>query len=251
MLETKAILKKLREPKTFPFTDKKVITSWNAMMIKSLFIASKIDAKYLSFASNSLDALVAKMYSNTVLYHQCLSPNKLTKKAFLEDYSFLIDTLLAGYDRTYEKRYLALATKLTKEAIAKFYHAKKWYLDEKHFALAQYNDKYYTSPLGRFFHDMISVAHLTYDLKFLQEVKGYIKEEIDRIVAFVDSSPEAARALLRIDAENVVLKSSKQNLLNSKADVDKIHYPFLLTKVAESRLFYYVTKAVVSFMIRI
>jgi len=151
MLETKAILKKLREPKTFPFTDKKVITSWNAMMIKSLFIASKIDAKYLSFASNSLDALVAKMYSNTVLYHQCLSPNKLTKKAFLEDYSFLIDTLLAGYDRTYEKRYLALATKLTKEAIAKFYHAKKWYLDEKHFALAQYNDKYYTSPLGRFF----------------------------------------------------------------------------------------------------
>ena len=84
---------------------------------------------------------------------------------------------------------------------------------------------------------MISVASLTYDLKFAQKVKGYIKAERDRIIAFVDSSPEAARALLRIERENVVLKSSKENLLNSKADMDKIHYPFLLRKVEDLKMF--------------
>ena len=96
-----------------------------------------------------------------------------------------------------------METKLTKKAIGKFYHDRKWYLDEKHFALAQYNDKYYTSPLGRFYHDMISIANLTYDLKFLEEVKRYIKAERDRIIAFMDSSPEAARALFRSARENV------------------------------------------------
>lgn len=233
MLETKKILKKIRESKTFPFIDKKVITSWNAMMIKALFVASKIEDRYLEQAVDSLEALLKKMYHDRVLYHQYLAPKSPTKKAFLEDYTFLIDALLEGYGRTYEKRYLDLAKTLTKETIKKFYDGKKWYLDEKHFALAQYNDKYYTSPLGRFYHDMLSVAYLTYDLKFLQEVKNYIKEEKDRIVSFVDGSAEASRAMLRIESENVVLKSMKKNLVNSKAEIDKIHYPFFLTKVEE------------------
>jgi len=237
MPETKAVLKKLRESKTFPFIDKKVITSWNAMMVKALFIASKIDERYLKQAITSLAAVLKKMYHDKVLYHQYLAPKAPTKKAFLEDYVFLIDALLEGYERTYEKRYLDLAKALTKETIAKFYHDKKWFLDEKHFALAQYNDKYYTSALGRFYHDMLSVAYLSNDLRFLQEVKNYIKEEKDRIVTFVDGSAEASRALLRIAEENVVLKSTKENLLNSKGDSDKIHYPFLLSKVDEVAIY--------------
>ncbi len=237
MLETKAVLKYLRKSKQFPFIDKKMITSWNAMMIKALFIASKIENKYLVLATNALEALLEKMYHDRQLYHKYFSPHKPTQKAFLEDYAFLIDALLAGYEHTYAKSYLTLATDITEVAIEKFYDNKQWYLDEKHFALAQYNDKYYTSPLGRFYHDMITVANLNYDLKFLAKVKGFLKSEKERILFFVDKSPEAARALLRIEKENIVLKSSKENLMNSKADIDKISYPFLLTKVEDAKVF--------------
>jgi len=237
MQETKKILQKIRESRVFPFVDKKVITAWNAMMIKALFVASKIDTKYLHQARIFLDTLLQHIYHDRVLYHQYMAPKAATKKAFLEDYAFLIDALIAGYEATYESRYLSLAEELTKETIKKFYHDKRWYLDEKQFALAQYNDKYYTSPLGRFYHDMLAVAYLRYDLKFLEEVKNYIKEQRDRIISFIDASPEAARALLRINSENILLKSTKENLLNSKADSDKIFYPFFLTKVDASKMF--------------
>ena len=40
-------LKKRREKRTYPFIDKKVLVSWNAMMIKSLFKASRVDSAYL------------------------------------------------------------------------------------------------------------------------------------------------------------------------------------------------------------
>lgn len=52
-----ALLKR-REKRVYPFIDKKVIVSWNAMMIKSLFKASRVDKKYLKIAIKSLDALL-------------------------------------------------------------------------------------------------------------------------------------------------------------------------------------------------
>ncbi len=237
MLETKKILEHLRKLKQFPFVDKKVITSWNAMMIKALFIASKIEKKYLVLATNALEALEEKMYHDKQLYHKYFSPYKPRQKAFLEDYAFLIDALLAGYERTYAKSYLSFATELTKVAIEKFFYNQKWYLDEKHIALAQYNDKYYTAALGRFYHDMISVANLNYDVTLLSWVKASLASEKEKILFFVDKSPEAARALLRIEHENIVLKSSKENLMNSKVDIDKIPYPFLMTKVEDAKIF--------------
>ena len=235
--QTKVILQTLRSRKTFPFIDKKIITSWNALMIKSLFIASKIEPSFLPQAKKSLEKLLKKMYHDSTLYHSFLAPHPPSQKAFFEDYAFLIDVLLEGYSVTYEEQYLGLAKELTDDAIKKFYKKGKWYLDVAYFAQAQYKDKYYTSPLARFYHGMISLASLEYDLAFLEKIKGFLKEERVRIIANVDKSPEAARALVRIESENIVLKSSKANLLNSKELIDKIRYPFLLKKVDKTEMY--------------
>ena len=237
MQETRQILKVLRAPKKFPFIDKKIITAWNAMMIKALFVASRIDKRYLSMAQHSLETLLQKMYHDKKLHHKFLSPRPATQAALLEDYAFLIDALLEGYEHTYEKRYVSLAKVLTKEAIEKFYKGGVWYLDEAHFAIAQYKDKYYTAPLAKLYHDMLSLASLEYDLSFLEKVKGFLKAEKSRILAAVDRSPEASRALVRSERENVVLKSTQENLVKYKEQIDKIIYPFFLTKAEKEKMF--------------
>ena len=237
MQETRQILKDLRGTKTFPFIDKKIITAWNAMMIKALFVAGKIDEKYARMGQKSLDSLLSQMYHDKQLYHKLLFPHKASQKALLEDYAFLIDALLAGYQYRYDKHYLTLAKSLMDESIAKFYKGDVWYLDEAHFAKAQYKDKYYTAPLARLYHDMIALASLTYDLDFLEKVKGFLAKERVRIFAHVDRSPEASRALLRLHRENVVLKSTKENLVKNKGQIDTILYPFFLTKAEKEKMF--------------
>lgn len=229
--ETKKILLKLRKERTFPFVDQKVITSWNAMMIKSLFIASKVERRYKKMAEDALEALLDKLYINGTLYHQFIGARKPTKLALLEDYAFLIDALLTGYQSSFKSEYLLLATKLTHESIEKFYDNGVWYLNEKEFKVpSQYNDKYYTTALARHFHNLLSVAHLNYDFKLLTKSKVFIEHERQKILNNLGKSPEAVLALIRIAHEEIILKADKKMLLDSHKQIDKIHFPFLLKK---------------------
>ncbi len=228
------ILKKLREKREFPFIDKKIITSWNAMMIKAFFKASLIDEKYRNLAFSSLNNLIDKMYIKGELYHQYIKPHKISIKGFLEDYAFLIDTLIEAYENSYDKKYLNLAKQLKDKAVKKFYDPKNktWYLDDTEIkAKSVYQDRYYTAPLSRFFHNLISIANLNYDRDELYKAKKLLEEERNNILQNIDSSPEATRALLRMKYQDVILKSSRNNLIKYQKKIHSIKYPFLLTNI--------------------
>ncbi|MCH9813306.1 MAG: DUF255 domain-containing protein [Epsilonproteobacteria bacterium] len=236
--ESLKILDEMRAKRPFPFIDKKIITSWNAMYIKALFSAVKIEHRYLEQAEISLEALLKKHYQKGVLYHYSIGDNRPTDPALLEDYAFLVDLLLKAYQVTFKEKYLQLAEILTKESEQKFYKLGRWYLDDGSFgALSQYEDRYYTTALSRHLHNMLDLALLKYDLKRLSRAKQYIQEERNRILAKIDSSPEALLALLRLQYENVILKSDKKLLSKSYKQIDKIHYPFLLQKAEKTDMF--------------
>lgn len=102
--------------------DKRVITSWNSMMISTLFIASTIDKKYQKSAITYLDKLLSKVYVNNTLYHS----TQLDNKAFLEDYAYLGDTLVIAYQSTLDQSYIVQATDFANKIIEKFYKYGKW-----------------------------------------------------------------------------------------------------------------------------
>ncbi len=110
--------------------DKTIITSWNSMMISTLFIASTIDKRYQQSAMDSLDALLSKLYINNSLYHS----TQLDNKAFLEDYAYLGDTLVTAYQSTLEQSYIVQATDFANKIIEKFYKYGKW-----NFSTGQFN----------------------------------------------------------------------------------------------------------------
>ncbi len=233
--KTKNILKEVRETKKFPFVDKKIITSWNAMMIKAIYIASSFDKKYLIEAETSLDTLLKNLYINKTLYHQKLYTKKPKQKALLEDFVFLTDLLLTAYQITYKKEYLNLAKELNKKTINKFYKDKTWFLDQEKEYEVNFNDRYYTAAISRFFHNCLTLANLDYNLKLLSKTKNYIKEQETNILSNIYKHPEAIRALIRVKKGDIIIKSNKMNLLSKKEEIEKIKYPFLLTTIEDTK----------------
>ena len=229
--EVLSILKKIRQKRTFPYVDQKILTSWNAMMISALLEASCIDDKYGKKGLFSLERLLQKNYKNGILYHQSISDKKLIQEGLLEDYAFLIDALLKAYSYSYDKKYLHLAHDFMTKALQKFYIKSRWYVNSKKpLVLNQYNDKYYPTPLSVMFDNLLTISNLTYDLKLWHQTKKMISDEKNKILLAFDKAPKALRLLIRLEEGTILLKSSKQNLLQNKEKIRQIKYPFLLTK---------------------
>lgn len=233
--ELKSYLKILSSKRTFPFVDKKIITSWNAMMIKALFVASKIESKYLTLAEKRLDALLKLMYKEESLYHQTLLGKLPTQKALLEDYAFLIDALLAGYSRTYNEKYLQLCVTLAKDAIVKFYRHKRWYLSNDGIqAYADFDDKYYTSALSKMLENLVRIGSLNNNLAFTQIVKDTLLNHGEILEVQPANASKLVETYLRLQKGDVIIHASKKKLLLAQDSLENIQYPFILSKVQES-----------------
>ncbi|WP_458699410.1 thioredoxin domain-containing protein [Sulfurospirillum sp. 1307] len=226
------ILRDLRKDRDFPFIDKKIITSWNALMIKALFKASYFDKTLSLKAEKSMLKLLQKVYINGNLYHGFLNNHKPKVKAYLEDYVFLIDLLQTSYMYTYNKAYLKLSKYILDECLSKFYKGGKFFLDDTKFkSLATYEDKYYVSALSTLFHVMFTQANLNYDLKLLKKTRDLLKAQKNAILNVPFDAPNGVLALIRSKNRDIVLKSNKNNLIKYQDEISTIRYPFLLRSV--------------------
>lgn len=225
--EVKRVLKNLRESKEYPFIDYKILTSWNAMYISSLFDAGKIDNKYNEEALNHLDTLVEKLYIETTLYHQRILNKKPKVKALFEDYSFLITTLLKAYDYSLDKKYLSLAITLNKEAISKFYRNDIWYMSDDDFqSQASAYDSSYKSTLANMSDNILKIALLSEDLE-LQELAITIFENYSSSLARQPSNtPWLLRNFMAFEKGLISIKAPKSYFENKNLP----SYPFLLKK---------------------
>jgi len=233
--EVKAYLKKLSAKREFPFLDKKINTAWNAMMIKALFSASKLDVQYLELGKSRLKSLFQLMRTKDILYHQTLLGKEPKQKGLLEDYAFMMDALIEGYLKTYNKAYLVELEKLAKETQKNFYKNGTWYLsDDGIDAVADFDDRYYTSALSIVLENFVRVASLTEDLDTNEVVKKTIKESGEVLESSPVKASKLLHVLLRLEMGDVIIKSKLENLAGSKKEIDKLKYPFVLSKVVKS-----------------
>ena len=163
----KDILKDLRESKEYPFCDKKVQTSWSAMMIKSLFFLAEFDEKYTEIAKNSLKKLQDSLYVQDKLYHTTLMGKQPKIEAFLEDYAFLSDALIQAYKTTKEDIYIIQAQRFINIALERFYKQGLWIFSDTDFEVkAEIYDNTYTSSVGVIVDSMFSLSELINDEKY-------------------------------------------------------------------------------------
>ena len=233
--EAKAYLKEVRAKRTFPFVDRKVITAWNAMMIKALFSASRIDKKYLTLGEQRLDSLLKIMCKKDVLYHQTLLGKEAKQKALLEDYAFLMDAMIEAYEKTYDKKYLSKLERLATETLSQFYKNRQWLLsDDGIEALADFDDRYYTSALSVMLENLLRLSSLSESLGYSE----IVQETIKNLGAVLQRSPAQAPKLLhtflRLELGDVIIKSTKEKLQKSRKEIESMRYPFVLSKPEES-----------------
>ncbi|MCB0771352.1 MAG: thioredoxin domain-containing protein, partial [Flavobacteriales bacterium] len=117
-----ATLLATREKRERPGLDDKSLTSWNALMIHGYCDAYEVFGKreWLDRATGSMDLLLDKCRNpNGGLWH-LYKDGKASINAYLEDYCFTIEALVALYGVTFEERWLTEAEALAEHAIRHF-----------------------------------------------------------------------------------------------------------------------------------
>jgi len=229
--DVKIILQNIRSKREYPFIDKKVQTSWSAMMITALFKLGAIDTKYYEMAKRSLDTLLATMLKGDTLYHTTLIHKEPKVEAFLEDYAFLSQALLAAYKQTQDELYLIKAHQMINKALERFYEKGLWNFSDGEFSVkAETTDNTYTSSVSVMVEVLLSIATLLEDEKYAHfafKTMEYNSYDLGRKTIYY---PYMLTQVLRYLKEDRIIKTSVQNITNHAYELAKIRYPFVLYK---------------------
>jgi uncharacterized protein YyaL (SSP411 family) len=123
IVAAKARLLEERNQRIPPMKDDKILTSWNGLMMISFAEAANVLGRndYLEVAkANAIFLLENLRAENRLLRSFRDRPGNV--KGYLEDYSFLINGLLALYEASFEKRWLEEAQGLSEQMIALFWN---------------------------------------------------------------------------------------------------------------------------------
>ncbi len=116
----------IRNQRIRPGLDDKILTGWNALMLKGLCNAYQVfgEADFLKMATQNAGFLWAKLWNGT---HLCRTYKNGEAKimAYLEDYALLIEAYVALYQVTLEIQWLHRAEILTHYCLENFYDAEE------------------------------------------------------------------------------------------------------------------------------
>ena len=222
------LLRKKRQERHYPFIDKKVQTSWNAMMIKALFSLGKIDTKYIKIGKQHLDALLKTMYLDNELYHSTLIHKEPKVKAFLEDYAFMGTALITAYEATLDEIYLIWAQRFANKALEEFYDKGRWFFSKGEFTTeAEISDNTYPSTIGVMIDLLLSLGSLTEEkyTHFAFKTLEYNSYNLSRKPIH---APYMLNQMLRYLKGDRIVKSNATNLQKFSTEIANVKYPYIL-----------------------
>ncbi|WP_455756165.1 thioredoxin domain-containing protein [Sulfurimonas sp.] len=236
--DIKILLKVLRKSRAYPFCDKKIQTSWSAMMIKSLFNLGQINSKYTSRAIENLDVLLKTLYIDNKLYHTTLIHKEPKIGAFLEDYAFLSQALISAYKFTQNETYLIEAQRMTNSALEEFYKNGVWNFSSGEFVTsAEIYDNTYTSAVSVIVDVLLSLGTLLEDEKYTHFAFKTMEYNSFELARKPVHSPSMLVQMLRYLKGDRIIKSEMNHLSANFSSLSNIKYPFIQFKHSEQKDF--------------
>jgi uncharacterized protein len=115
-----------REKRERPSTDDKILTSWNALMLKGLVDAYTAfgENKFLNLALKNANFLSGNMLQSDGNLFRNYKNNKASITAFLDDYALLADAFIRLYEIKFDENWLSHSQKLIDYVIQNFYDEK-------------------------------------------------------------------------------------------------------------------------------
>ena len=207
------------------------ITSWNALMVKTLFKASSIDKKYQIKAIESLEAILSQHYLNATLYHSS------NIKAFLEDYALLGEALVSAYQHTLDESFLIMATQFSNILIEQFYQQGRWIFSTNEFKLKEeIADLQLPSGISSALSLLLSISSLV-DNNYKKFVFKTLELHSFNLMRQPLSSPKLSQMVLRYLKDDIVIKSNLDLLKENIDKRERIRYPYVLFKTTTDEKF--------------
>jgi uncharacterized protein YyaL (SSP411 family) len=125
--EWKKKLMEVRDTRISPGLDDKILTSWNALMLKGYIDAYNAfgDEQFLKTALTSAEFIRKKCMGPDHSLNRSYKMGKSKINGFLDDYSFTIEAFIALYQATFDEQWLEEAKHLAEHAIKHFYSSEK------------------------------------------------------------------------------------------------------------------------------
>ena len=122
--ENLAILKEHRSKRIAPGLDDKILTAWNALMMKGFIDAYKAteEPEYLEMAVKNALFIRDKQLNSDGRLNRNFKDGRSTINGFLDDYAFTIQAYISLYQVTFDKQWLELSLKISDYCIEHFYN---------------------------------------------------------------------------------------------------------------------------------
>lgn len=119
----KKILLAHRNKRDKPKLDDKILTSWNALMLKGYLDAYRVfeDASYLAAAEKNADFILKNQLRKDGGLNHNYKDGKSTINGYLEDYATVAEAFILLYENTLEEKWLHTAKSLVDYATTHFY----------------------------------------------------------------------------------------------------------------------------------
>ena len=189
-----------RSQRIAPGRDDKVLTSWNALMIKGMLIASRVFNSKEFF--NSAQQALAFIQSNMCIDNRLFATYKDGKahlNAYLDDYAFLLDAILEYLQTDWDSQYLQLAENLAEVMLNQFQdsdHGGFYFTSNDHESLIQRPklsaDEATPAGNGIAAHSLLKLGYLLSNTKYIEAAERTIEYASQQIV----NSPMAHGSLL-------------------------------------------------------
>jgi len=116
-----------RAKRIWPGRDEKILTSWNALMIRGLAIAGRILKRedLIDAASRAVGFISQNLINEQNRLLACHKDEQARFSAYLDDYAFLLDALLELLQARWNSEHLVLAIKLADDLLENFEDAER------------------------------------------------------------------------------------------------------------------------------
>lgn len=222
----------LRKMREYPFIDRKIQTSWNAMMIRGLFELGKSNPVYTAKATEALEALTAFLMPGETLYHTALIRGTPKIEAFLEDYAYLGTAFVKAYEATLDESYLLRAQRLANRALETLFDKGRWYFSRGEFTTdADPTDSSYPGSVGVMVDLLLSLGILVEEKyrRFAFTTLEYYSARLAKTPIYF---PYLFNQAVRYLFEDLVVKANPELLVSASGALAKITYPYLHVKAS-------------------
>jgi uncharacterized protein len=119
----KKLILEERSKRIRPTLDDKIITSWNALMLKGYVDAYRVfnEPEFLESAIKNAEFILQNVQKPDLCLDRNYKNGKSSINGFLDDYAFTIDAFISLYQATFDEKWLLEAEKLTAYSLAHFF----------------------------------------------------------------------------------------------------------------------------------